>query len=109
MTCASTARCWYATALASSLNIPAVLTLDHVGLQSLFSFATKLGISTLSDPKSYDLSLALGGGAVRLLDLTAAYGAFANGGYRVEPYAIQEVRNLHGELLYTAPGASNSG
>jgi 1A family penicillin-binding protein len=92
------------TALASSLNIPAVLTLDHVGLQSLFSFATKLGISTLSDPKGYDLSLALGGGAVRLIELTAAYGAFANGGYRVEPHAIQEVRNLHGDLLYNAPG-----
>jgi membrane carboxypeptidase/penicillin-binding protein PbpC len=92
------------TALASSLNIPAVLTLDHVGLQSLFSFATKLGISTLSDPKGYDLSLALGGGAVRLIELTAAYGAFANGGYRVEPYAVQEVRNLQGDLLYTASG-----
>ncbi len=94
------------TALASSLNIPAVLTLDHVGLQSLFSFAGKLGISTLSDPKAYDLSLALGGGAVRLIELTAAYGAFANGGYRVEPYAIQEVRNLHGDLLYSAPKAA---
>ncbi len=93
------------SALASSLNIPAVLTLEHIGLQSLFSFATKLGISTMSDPKSYDLSLALGGGAVRLIELTAAYGAFANGGYRVEPYSIQEVRNLQGVLLYSAPGA----
>jgi penicillin-binding protein 1C len=93
------------SALASSLNIPAVLTLDHIGLQSLFGFATKLGISTLSNPKDYDLSLALGGGAVRLIELTAAYGAFANGGYRVEPYAIQEARNLRGDLLYSAPGA----
>lgn len=93
------------TALASSLNIPAVKTLDHVGLNSLFSFGTKLGISTLGDPKDYDLSLALGGGAVRLIDLTAAYGAFANGGYRVEPQAIQEMRNLKGDLLYAAPGA----
>ena len=91
------------TALASSLNVPAVLTLDHVGLQGLFGFATKLGISTLSDPKSYDLSLALGGGAVRLVELTAAYGAFANGGYRVEPHAIQMIRTWQGDLLYHAP------
>jgi penicillin-binding protein 1C len=93
------------TALASSLNIPAVLTLDHVGLQGLFNFATKLGISTFNDPKSYDLSLALGGGAVRLIELTAAYGAFANGGYRVEPQAILSVRNWQGELLYGAQKA----
>ncbi len=96
------------TALASSLNIPAVLTLDHVGLQGLFGFATKLGISTLSDPKSYDLSLALGGGAVRLIELTAAYGAFANGGYRVEPQAIQIVRNWQGDLLYRRAGSGAS-
>ncbi len=82
------------------------MTLEHVGLQSLFSFATKLGISTLSDPKSYDLSLALGGGAVRLIELTAAYGAFANGGYRVEPYSIQEVRNLQGDAALQRPRSS---
>ena len=91
------------TALASSLNIPAVLALEHIGLEGLFSFATRLGITTLGDPQDYDLSLALGGGAVRLLDLTAAYGAFANGGYRVEPAAIQEVRDLKGDLIYQAP------
>jgi membrane peptidoglycan carboxypeptidase len=76
-------------ALASSLNIPAVKTLDHIGLADLFSLAQKLGINSLHDPENYDLSLALGGGEVRLLDLTAAYGSFANGGLRVQPVAIQ--------------------
>jgi membrane peptidoglycan carboxypeptidase len=47
----------------------------------------------------------LGGGAVRLLELTAAYGAFANGGYRVSPYAIQEITDPAGNLLYTAEPA----
>jgi membrane peptidoglycan carboxypeptidase len=65
-------------ALASSLNIPAVLTLQHVGLENFSSLAKKLGISTLGDPHSYDLSLALGGGEVRLVELTAAYAVFAN-------------------------------
>jgi membrane carboxypeptidase/penicillin-binding protein PbpC len=44
----------------------------------------------------------LGGGAVRLIELTAAYGAFANGGDRVEPYSILEVTDLQGETLYAA-------
>ncbi|MEE8568470.1 MAG: transglycosylase domain-containing protein [Anaerolineales bacterium] len=94
-------------ALASSLNIPAVITLDHVGMQGLFEQATKLGITTLDDPEQYDLSLALGGGAVRLLELTAAYAAFANGGYRVDPVSILEVSDLQGNVLYAAPSASS--
>ncbi|HEX7973684.1 MAG TPA: transglycosylase domain-containing protein [Anaerolineales bacterium] len=90
-------------ALASSLNIPAVLTLDHIGLKGLFNLASSLGITTLIDPDRYDLSLALGGGEVRLIELTAAYGAFASGGYRVEPYTIQQVTDAQGNALYTQP------
>ncbi len=87
-------------ALASSLNIPAVITLEHVGLDRLFLLASKLGISTLGDPRDYDLSLALGGGEILLLELTSAYGAFANGGYLVEPIMIIDVRDSAGNLLY---------
>ena len=90
-------------ALASSLNIPAVLTLDHIGLPRLFELAGKMGITTLHDPQQYDLSLALGGGEVRLYDLTATYAVFANGGYRVAPRAILEVSDFQGRLLYQAP------
>lgn len=90
-------------ALGSSLNIPAVLTLDHIGLDRLFQQATKLGITTLQNPERYDLSLALGGGAVRLIELTAAYGAFANGGYRLDPISILDVTDFQGNILYSAP------
>jgi 1A family penicillin-binding protein len=88
-------------ALGSSLNIPAVITMDHVGLPRLFQLATKLGITTLKDPQNYDLSLALGGGEVRLSELTAAYGAFASGGFRVDPTTIMEIRDFQGNTLYT--------
>ncbi len=88
-------------ALGSSLNIPAVITMDHVGLPRLFQLATKLGITTLKDPQNYDLSLALGGGEVRLSELTAAYGAFASGGFRVDPTTILEIRDFQGNTLYT--------
>jgi penicillin-binding protein 1C len=93
-------------ALASSLNIPAVLTLDHIGLDRLFELTTKMGITTLQDPEDYDLSLALGGGAVRLTELTAAYGAFANSGYRVDPISILQVSDPQGNVLYKAPAVS---
>jgi len=89
-------------ALASSLNIPAVAALDHIGLDALFALSADLGITTFDDPDDYDLSIALGGGAVRLLELTGAYSAFANGGYRVDPYAIQAIYTVEGETLYVA-------
>lgn len=90
-------------ALGSSLNIPAVRTLEHVGLDQLFSLSRKTGLTTLGDPQEYDLSVALGGGAVRLLDLTSAYAAFASEGVRVQPRYILEVSDLGGNEVYKAP------
>ncbi|NDJ78189.1 MAG: PBP1A family penicillin-binding protein [Chloroflexi bacterium] len=87
-------------ALASSYNIPAVVALDYIGIDELIRLTTRLGINTLTDTSRFDLSLTLGGGEVRLLELTAAYGALANSGFRVEPSYILEVRARDGELLY---------
>jgi penicillin-binding protein 1C len=92
-------------ALASSLNIPAVLVLQKVGLQRFLGEASQLGITTFSDPDQYDLSLALGGGDVSLLQLTAAYGALAAGGQKVTPQDILDVRDPQGNVLYTLPAA----
>ncbi len=93
------------TALGSSLNIPAVLTLQHVGVNRLTSLAGALGLTTLQGGETYDLSLALGGGRVRLLELTAAYAAFANTGFRVSPQILLEVRSGRGDVLYAPPPA----
>ncbi len=90
-------------ALASSLNIPAVLATEQIGLADIMALATDLGITTLGNPDRYDLSLALGGAEVRLLDLTAAYAAFANGGFRVTPNAILQITDLQGNTLYQPP------
>jgi penicillin-binding protein 1C len=87
-------------ALGSSLNIPAVITLNKVGVEPLTNLAENLGITTLADPSDYDLSLALGGGTMNLLELTTAYTAFANQG-TVTPYTlILDIRDPGGELLY---------
>lgn len=87
-------------ALASSYNIPAVVALDHIGMDKFIALTTRLGISTLTDSSRLDLSVTLGGGEVRLTELTAAYSAFTNGGHRVDPVYILEVRNSDGDVLY---------
>jgi membrane carboxypeptidase/penicillin-binding protein len=80
-------------ALASSFNLVAVKVLDHVGLEDMTALARRLGITTLDDSERFGLALTLGGGEVRLLELTAAYAAFANGGHKVEPVAILRVED----------------
>jgi membrane peptidoglycan carboxypeptidase len=60
--------------------------------------------SPTPDPRplipGYGLALTLGGGEVRLLDLTAAYAAFANGGAAVTPFAIRRIETLDGAALF---------
>lgn len=70
----------FETALAQSINVPAIETLYLVGIQNAIDFAKSFGLSTLGDAAQYGLTIVLGGGEVRLLDLTNAYAAFANGG-----------------------------
>ena len=68
-------------ALARSYNIPAVKVLDWVGVDNVIKTAHRLGINTLNeDLDYYGLSLTLGGGEVTLLDMTYAFGVFANDG-----------------------------
>ncbi len=93
--------------LANSLNVVAVKVLDYVGLDALLSIARQLGITSFDaataqadDGERFGLALTLGGGEVSLLELTAAYAAFANAGYRTEAVAIQRVTNAQGDIVY---------
>jgi len=88
-------------ALASSLNIPAVKTLKKVGVEATINLAGRLGITSLSDPRNYDLSLVLGGGEISLLQLSAAYASLANGGYYTGNHSILDIRDADGNLIYT--------
>jgi membrane peptidoglycan carboxypeptidase len=92
-------------ALASSYNIPAVATLDRIGIEPFLALLANAGIRDLAQGGEVDLSVTLGGGEVRLLDLAQAYGVFANGGWRVEPVLIQRVVTHEGDELfeYEAP------
>lgn len=86
-------------ALGSSLNVPAVIVLDHIGVERLAKLSSTLGISSFESVERYGLSLTLGGGEVRLLELTTAYAALAAGGRRVEPIAVQRVEDANGVRL----------
>jgi 1A family penicillin-binding protein len=90
-------------ALGNSINIPAVKMLAMVGIKEMLSTAYEMGISTLEPTvdnlKRFGLSVTLGGGEVRLLELANAYNAFANGGLRVEPVAILKVTDKDGRVL----------
>ena len=86
--------------LGSSYNIPAVKTLEYVGVDAFISKAEKMGISTWKDRKRFGLSLTLGGGEVKMVDLVVAYSSFANEGISTPLNPILEVKNYKGEVLY---------
>ncbi len=86
-------------ALAQSVNVPAVKVLYLSGLTESLKTARDMGISTLNDPDRYGLTLVLGGGEVTPLELTGAYGVFANDGVRNPTVAILRVEDNEGTVL----------
>ena len=83
-------------ALANSLNIPSVEIMEQVSVPNGLSMAKRLGIDSLgSDASKYGLSLVLGAGEVKLLELTDAYATFANQGEYNAPNSILEIRNKY--------------
>jgi len=86
-------------ALAQSINIVAVKLLYLVGLKDALKMANDLGITTLTDPTRYGLSLVIGGGETTLLEMTSAYGVFAANGTRHPYKEILSVEDANGNIL----------
>ena len=86
-------------ALAQSENIPAVKVLYLAGIKNSISTAENMGITTLGDANQYGLTLVLGGGEVNLLEMTGAYGVFANDGVKNPPTGILRVEDNKGKVL----------
>lgn len=86
-------------ALAGSLNIPAVKTLYLAGMDNVLDQAHQMGITTLNDRDRYGLSLVLGGGEVKLIDLTTAYGVFADQGALAPTNPILKVVDAKGKVM----------
>ena len=99
------------TALANSLNVPAVKALEYTTVDGLLDIAGRLGATSLVSPQLdcpdypyetrpyYGLALTLGGGEIKPLELTSAYATIANGGLQMDPTPILWVETTRGEVL----------
>ena len=101
-------------ALQRSYNIPAVWVMSQVGVKNVVNMAHRLGVTSLNKDY-YGLSLTLGGGEVKLLDMAYVFATFANmgvmkgepvlpqdlrPGYRtLDPVAILEVKDREGNIV----------
>lgn len=86
-------------AIAQSENVPSVKTLYLAGIKESLATAADMGITTLGDANQYGLTLVLGGGEVTLLEMTSAYGVFANDGLKNAPIGILSVTDGGGHTL----------
>lgn len=87
------------SSLAQSRNIPSVKVLYLAGLEETIKTAKDFGITTLNTPNNYGLSLVLGGGEVKLIDMVAAYSVFAQEGIKRPQVFILEVRDSQNNVL----------
>lgn len=87
--------------LASSYNIPAVKMLALNSVEDFVSSASAgFGLSTVVDPRRYGLSLTLGGGEVKMIDMAKAFSAFANEGVAKDLVPILKVKDKYGKVIY---------
>ena len=93
------------TALMISSNVCTARLMEATGVRPVIQLARVMGIST---PIPYDYTISLGSNSVKLFEMTRAYGVFANGGFRVEPYAIERVESSRGTVIYEAKKARTS-
>lgn len=87
------------TSLGSSYNVPAVKTLALVGIQNMIQTARDMGITTFTDPDRYGLSLTLGGGEVKMVDMMTVYGTFSQNGVKYESQPILKITDSDGYVL----------
>lgn len=91
-------------ALGNSTNTIAVKVTALVGIRDILRMAYDMGLVTLEPTaenlRRFGLSIALGGGEVHMIELADAFGVFANGGNRVEPFAISKVEDVNGKVLF---------
>ncbi|OGE31879.1 hypothetical protein A2631_02015 [Candidatus Daviesbacteria bacterium RIFCSPHIGHO2_01_FULL_44_29] len=88
-------------ALANSLNVPAVQVMEMVGVPQVLEMASRLGLTTLQDPSDYGLSMVLGAGEVKLLEMTNAYATLANRGVFNPPSTILEIKDKMDKKIFT--------
>ncbi|MBI4641029.1 MAG: PBP1A family penicillin-binding protein [Candidatus Tectomicrobia bacterium] len=86
----------YRKALEQSINVAAIKVMQNIGVKTVIDYAKKVGITSELAPY---LPLAIGASDVTLMEMTSAFGVFANKGVRVDLNPIRYVTNASGEVL----------
>ncbi len=86
-------------ALGNSINIPAVKTLNQIGVSTMVNLGKKMGISTWQDPENYGLAITLGAAEAKMTEMATVYGTLANKGKKVELNPILKITNYQGAIL----------
>ena len=90
------------TALANSLNIPAVKAADYAGVPAVMDVARRMGLrqSLTQDAEFYGQSLALGGAEIKPLEMVNGYATLANNGKYVPATPILKIEDSQGNVLF---------
>ncbi len=87
-------------ALVKSRNLVSIRLLIGMGLRHVMEYIDRFGFTGANLPR--DLSLALGSGTLKPIQVAAAYATFANNGYLIDPYLIERVEYIDGTILFEA-------
>ncbi|WP_374972637.1 penicillin-binding protein 1A [Spongiibacter marinus] len=87
-------------ALYLSRNLVSIRLLRELGINTAIDYVSRFGFDGRTLPR--DLSLALGSHSLTPLDVVTGYATFANGGYKVSPWLIEQIIDRDGNTLYRA-------
>lgn len=87
-------------ALFKSRNLVSIRLLRALGIPKAIEYTTHFGFDSSELPK--DLSLALGSHSLHPLQIVKGYAVLANGGYQVDPYLIDRIETIDGEVIFQA-------
>lgn len=87
-------------ALSKSMNLVSIRLLRSIGIPFARQYIQRFGLDTSRFSNS--LTMALGSGGVKPIEMISAYAVLANGGYRINPYFIERITDRNGELIYQA-------
>ena len=87
-------------ALTNSRNLVSIRLLRDISPAYAINYASRFGFDATQMPR--DLSLALGSGSASPWDMARAYASLANGGYRIEPFLIQRIEDINGNIIMEA-------
>ncbi len=87
-------------ALYRSRNLVSIRVLRRIGINTAIDSIAKFGFDKSALPRN--LSLALGSHALTPIEIAVGYATFANGGYKIEPYLVERIERLDGEVVFQA-------